>query len=131
VSVSTTWLCFALLALLIVRSLTLQSFVVEVDGSNLSPVKPTKPNKVTVIRGEFKGKKGYVANLIDSSEGIIKLEDNEIKILKYVCFVPLFAFALFFVLFCLFVCLLLLLFLLLLLLFLLLLLVLLLLLLLL
>lgn len=53
------------------------------DGNLLAPVKPTKPNKVIVIKGEFKGKKGYVANLIDASEGIIKLEDNEIKIVKY------------------------------------------------
>jgi hypothetical protein len=72
--------------------------VVELDANCLAPVRPTKPNKVIVIKGEFKGKKGYVANLIDASEGIIKLDDNEIKILKYVsvsflcCFDFIFAF---------------------------------------
>jgi len=42
-------------------------------------------DKIMVIDGEFKGKTGTIANLIDTTEGIVKFQDNEIKILKLNC----------------------------------------------
>jgi transcription elongation factor SPT5 len=42
-------------------------------------------DKIVVVDGEFKGKRGVIANLIDNSEGIVKFYDNEIKILKLNC----------------------------------------------
>jgi hypothetical protein len=48
-----------------------------------------KLDKIVVVEGEFKGKKGFIANLIDASEGIVKFLDNEIKILKLSCLAKL------------------------------------------
>lgn len=52
--------------------------------SNVPNVTFQRLDKIIVIEGEFKGKRGFIANLIDNSEGIVKFLDNEIKILKYV-----------------------------------------------
>jgi transcription elongation factor SPT5 len=46
-------------------------------------------DKIVVVDGEFKGKSGFIANLIDNSEGIVKFSDNEIKILKLNCLAKL------------------------------------------
>lgn len=49
-----------------------------------APANFQRLDKIVVVDGEFKGKRGFIANLIDNSEGIVKFVDNEIKILKYV-----------------------------------------------
>jgi hypothetical protein len=59
-----------------------ESVVVDLDGSCLVPVRPERLDKVIVIKGDLKGQRGTVANLVDMTEAIVKLDQNEIKIIK-------------------------------------------------